>query len=265
MNSAGSDNLLRDNILNYAVNLREQTAREFDQTNATRLNQTLGHINMVITIKVIALMKGCNIGVGARFDAFALTTRSVDVLVSALHMARQRAVLETFTLLRVALEAACTSYHIYKDQDAYTEYLGEKYKSTTSITYMKKEIPFIGKVWGSISNACVHTNRRFFGPEFGQDEDGDTVPTVSLDFRARSPKAGQDTILLTFISLVAMILLKVLEDFLTEESDLLIARGRRMVGTDLYLLGAEADTMLMKCYQELTDNIGLSAKEEGEI
>ena len=62
-----------------------------------------------------------------------------------------------------------------------------------------------------------------------------------------------------------MILLKVLEDFLTEESDLLIARGRRMVGTDLYLLGAEADTMLMKYYQELTDNIGLSAEEGGEI
>jgi len=185
LNSDGSDNILRDNILNYAVNLREQTAREFDQTNATRLNQTLGHINMVITIKVIALMKGCNIGVGSRFHAFALTTRSVDVLVSALHMARQRAVLEAFTLLRVALEAACTSYHIYKDQGAYTEYLGEKYKSTTSITYMKKEIPFIGKVWGSISNACVHTNRRFFGPEFAQDEDGDTVPTVSLDLRAR--------------------------------------------------------------------------------
>jgi len=38
-----------------------------------------------------------------------------------------------------------------------------------------------------------------------------------------------------------------------------------MVGTDLYLLGAEADTMLMKYYQELTDNIGLSAEEGGEI
>ena len=129
---------------------------------------------------------------------------------------------------------------------------------------MKKEIPFIGKVWGSISNACVHTNRRFFGPEFTQDEDGDTVPTVSLDLRARSPKAGQDTILLTFISLVAMILLKVLEDFLTEESDLLVPRGRRMVGTNLHLFGAEPDAMLMRYYQELTDSHGLSAEEEGE-
>jgi hypothetical protein len=124
LNSGDSHDILGASILNYAINLREQTARQFDQTNATRLNQTLGDVNRVIFIKVVALMKGCNIGVGARFDAFALTTKSVDVLVSALHMARQRAVLETFTLLRVALETACTSYHIFKDQDAYTEYLG---------------------------------------------------------------------------------------------------------------------------------------------
>ena len=88
---------------------------------------------------------------------------------------------------------------------------------------------------------------------------------MSLDLAARSPKAGQDTVLLTFISLVAMILLKVLEDFLTEESSLITPRGRKMVGTDLHLLGAEPDTMLMKYYQELIDNNGLSAKVEGEI
>ena len=264
LSSAGSDDMLTRNILNYAIGLREQTTRQFDQANATRLERTLGDINMVTTLKLFALIEGCDIRLGAQFDAFALTTRSLDVLVSALHMARQRAVLETLTLLRVALEAACTSHHICKDEAAYAQYVQGRYKSTASITYMRKHIPFIGKVWGVISNACVHPSRRFFGPELAEDQDGETVATVSLHFAARPPEPGLDAVLLNFISLVTMILLKVLEDFLTEESSLLKPGGRRMVGTNWHLLAGHADTMLTKYYQQLMDSIACRAKEEGE-
>jgi len=259
LNTNGSNNALRDSILNYAIKLREQTACEFDQTNKTQLNQTLCDLNKVITLNIMAVLKGCDVGTGAVFDAFALAKTSMDVLVSALHMARQRSALETFTLLRVALEAACASHHIYNDQSAYTQYLAGKYKSTRSITHLKRKIPFIGEIWGAFSNACVHANYTFFGPQSLVHEEGDAVRGVVIDCRNRAPKDSQDTILLTFISLVTMILLKVIEDIITEDSSIK-SPWRSIVGTDT-LYSHATDIALMKYYNELRTN-GLFAEEE---
>jgi len=200
-------------VRKYAIVVREQTASEFDQANAATLDQTLQDIGKVLAFKSIAVMKGGDIGTGARFHAFALTKTAMDVLVSALQMARQRARVETLALLRVALETACTSRHIYKDEAAYKLYVAGKYKSTRSIAPAKEEISIIGEVYGAFSNTCVHTTHSVSGPRYRVDRDGTVAPTVELNFRNTRPHTPrQDAMLLTLVSLLAMILLKILEN-----------------------------------------------------
>lgn len=225
----------------YAVTLRERTISEFDQVNAAQLDQSLDDMGKALDFMSISILKGCDLGIGARFHAFALTKTSLDVLVSALYMARQRAAVETFTLLRVALEAACTSRHILEDEAAYEQYLAGRYKSTRSIGWMKRGIPCAGRLWSAFSQACVHTNVGACGPAYETDADGSD--TAAVEFNICGPRQNEpreDAALLTAVSLVAMILLKTLEDN-NSESIAGNPAWRQVVGTSLgYFHGTDA-------------------------
>ena len=218
----------------YALVGRERTTRDFDDANAALLNHTLDDIGKVLSFKYMCILQGCDLGTEARFHSFALTKTSLDVLVSALHMARHRAGVETFALLRVALEAACTAHHIAKDETAYRQYLAGQYKSTRSITSTKTVIPCVGEVWGAFSRACVHTNSCVFGPRYDLDTDGAVAAEVRFDnSRIRPPTPRQDAVLLTAVSLVAMILLRILEDNTINGGSGNLSE-RHVVGTKLY-------------------------------
>ena len=215
----------------YAVVGREHTASEFDQAHAAQLDQSLSDLQKVLSLKYILILKGCDLGTGARFQAFALTKTALDVLVSALQMTRQRAGIEAVALLRVALEAACTSHHIVRDENAYKQYLAGRYGSTRAITHMKADIPCIGEIWGAFSSAGVHTLFRTFGPRNRVDGDGTVAAEVRLDnFGARPSTPQEDALLLTAVSLVAMILLRILECNCTEDGPDELG-GRQILGT----------------------------------
>ena len=238
-------------ILGFAIAAREKTACEFDKKNSAALDDTIGNLNKILAFVTLAVLKGCDLGIGVRFDVFALSKQSLDVLVSALHMARQRAPLETIALLRVALEPACTALHIYKEAEAYSCYRAGKYNSTKAISPAKTYIPLVGELYGAFSAACIHPNITIFGPRWEADTDGNHTPMISIPYGVRSEERSQDKFTLNLVSMVALIQLKTLEITLTEEALDAPEPWRSLLGTSLHYFHG-TDQQIEKCHRELT-------------
>jgi len=206
-------------IDSYALKAREATADSFDRKNKTHLEETLQQLDRILRIKILIFTStDFDFSAGSRLEAFALTKSALDVLVSALHMARQRRMAELFSLLRVALEASGTALHITRNQEAYEAYLDHKYRSTTAISFAKAEIPIFGEIWGALSTAAVHITQRAYGPRLEEGDQGELIPTIEFSFHARGQEPIQDRLALSFISLIANIVLKIMELTFFEDS-----------------------------------------------
>jgi hypothetical protein len=234
----------------YAFDVREATIRDFDDGNKAQLETTLAELGKILMIKIIAVAKGCDLATGARFDAFALSKSALDVLVSALQMARQRAAVETFSLLRVALESGSTALHISRNVHAYEQYTMGKYKSTDAISFAKSAVPILGEIWGALSNSAVHITQLGYGPRLNRDEHGNLTPTVSIECNIRSHQPFQDQLLLSFVSLVATIVLKITELTLFQQSHSREA-WLKLPGTQMEYFH-NTDALISKYYADVT-------------
>jgi len=204
-------------IRQYALRSRTVASDDFDKKNKAQIDVTLGELQKILVIKLLVLSRGCDFRTVAHYDAFALTKSALDVLVSALHMARQRAAVEAFSLLRVALECGSSALHISHDPDAYDQYKNGTYHSTKAISFAKKFVPILGEIWGAFSETAVHINWIGFGPKPKRDDKGDLSRSVVLNFGTRKHQLVQDQALLTSVSLVATIILKIAEIILFEK------------------------------------------------
>src|ERR1035441_10438256 len=88
-------------IEHYALQAREDTTKDFDVKNADQLKTTLSQLRQLLAIKLISATEG-GINTQSQFQAFSIIKRVLDILVSAIQMARQRGSIETLILLRVA-------------------------------------------------------------------------------------------------------------------------------------------------------------------
>jgi hypothetical protein len=183
-------------------------------------------LGKLLTIKLVAVLDGgfltqtqMDAHTDAQAEAFALFKNALDAIVSALQMARQRAVGEMGCLLRLALEISGTALHISKDDKAYLEYTSGKYRSTSAISFAKGHLPVFSEIWGALSKAAVHVTQRAYGPIFEPDEDGCQIPTVSLEFAIRRQQSSQDRLSLSRISLVAVVAVRMTELVFFEEDE----------------------------------------------
>ena len=199
-------------IEHYALQIRNDTITDFDTKNENQLSSTLSQLQQLLTIKLVAAAEG-GINTQAQFQAFSVIKRVLDVLVSAVQMARQRADIEVLILLRVALEAGSTALQISRDEEVYQQYVIGRYNSPKAITFAKGLLPVIGEVYGHLSKTAVHTNQVAYGPLAELDEN------LTFEFIIREHLPIQDSILLSFISLVAVIVLKITELVLLKEDD----------------------------------------------
>ena len=158
-------------IEHYALQIRNDTIKDFDAKNEIQLQTTLSQLQQLLTIKLVAAAEG-GINTQAQFQAFSVINRILDVLVSAIQMARQRAAIEVLILLRVVLEAGSTALQISCDEEAYQQYMTGKYNSPKAITFAKGLLPVIGEVYGHLSQAAVHINQRAYGPVAELHENG---------------------------------------------------------------------------------------------
>ena len=109
-------------------------------------------------LKLIGFIKGADFLSENKIYFLSLIIKAENIVISAFYLVRQRAYVEAFSLLRIALEAIATAIHISKNEEALKNYLNNTYKSTYSISYSKKYIPLISKIWGVLSKTAVHIN-----------------------------------------------------------------------------------------------------------
>jgi hypothetical protein len=235
-------------IEHYALQVCDDTTKDFDLKNKAQLHTTLSQLQQLLVIKLVGAAEG-GIRTDAQLQAFSVIKKVLDILVSAIQMARQRGAIEVFTLLRVALEASSTALHITHDQDAYQQYLIGKYNSPKAITFAKAHVPVIGEIYGHLSKAAIHINQPAYGPRRELDENGDLLETLLFEFTIKEHLPIQDSLLLSFISLVAVIVLKITELVLLEDDESLEG-WLRLPGTRMKYI-SNSDARIAKFLDEI--------------
>jgi hypothetical protein len=198
-----------------AVREREITAASFDDANEDALAVTLSDIAFVTTTLTLATLKSEPPDFDPWFHAVALLNRARETLVSSVHLARHRAPVDAFALLRVAVETAAVAVHITRDPVSFESYVGrsrKKYAATQAITPVRSLIPRLPEVWGSLSQAAIHANVSAFGPS--RDADGHRV----VDLFSRKADPLQDRQSLRGVSLAAALVFRAAELALFDES-----------------------------------------------
>ncbi|MDG6999623.1 MAG: hypothetical protein JRN15_10960, partial [Nitrososphaerota archaeon] len=105
-----------------------------------------------------------------------------------------------------------SALHISQDSEAYQRYEEGKYQpQREAIKFAKRYIPIMGELWGSLSEAAVHTNMRTYGPQINIDSEGNSIKSIVFQFNGREVKPIQDKLVLTLLSLVSLVILKISE------------------------------------------------------
>ncbi len=246
------NNVIGDIISQDVFGVREATERDFDDANKHALRETLGEIGRLIYLKLMCIIKGTYLPPGPHLEAFSLFVKSVDVLISALHMVRQRSHIEALALVRISLETASTALHIFKNSEEYEKYLNNKYKSTKAISFSKKHVPIVGELWGALSKLAVHINPIAYGSRQIEDEEGNLSRAVKLEIESRKVYSEQDQHFLIIIKLVSNIILKIAELLFFKKSEK--HEGfLELIGTNMMVGGVKADNLINKYYQQFLE------------
>jgi hypothetical protein len=220
---------------------RTSAAEAFDSAHGNALDDTVAEIGKVYNLLLIWVLNSTE-GLSARFDAVALVNRAFDILVSSLHMIRQRAPLESLILLRACIETTAASLHIYFDEETRAKYFEKraaKYGSTRSIAFANQYCPRIAELWGALSEAAVHVNEQMHGPDL-KLEQGKVVRVVHVGSRRENVYGEVKWLLL--IKLVANHVLRALELVLLEH-DATGGRWKAVAGSNMRYYCATEDTI----------------------
>ena len=202
----------------YVFDARAKTAADFRAKNSALVEETLSELNRLYLVVMFCVLHGGDVSKTPRFDAFSLFVRALESLVSSVHLASHRQAMEACVLMRHSLETAATAAHICMSHEALVQYGELKYKSTSAISHAKNIVPIIGEIWGIISTLAVHVNLRH-GPFYEPSEDGDGIfGTIEIPLAEKKASPGKDEGILTLISLVSNINLRLFEETLLEKS-----------------------------------------------
>lgn len=224
-------------ILAKVLRSRVASEAEFDDRNATDINFALEDIARTHSTIAMCIIKGFTY-VPSRYDGLALLNGSINTLLSSLVLARQRAFIDAFAVMRTSVESACVAVHIVADDGAYLEYKRSPttYKSTRAISAVGHLIPKLREFYGVLSKSAVHVAEVARGARTNDDE------CAIIEIGQQPVTAEQDRIVLRAISLAAVIVLGAAERTLFEEEP-----GQpnfiRLPGTD-WLVSKLADSLI---------------------
>jgi hypothetical protein len=183
---------------------RDRVQAEFDALNQEEVEKAFSRIAIPFAHVVTYVSDFCGkSSTDPLFDAAALMLSAVDLLVSAFQMARQRAGRESFILIRVALETSCVAYTLAAEPKCFDDYCAARFDSTRAITYGKRLVPEIGRVYGELSRLAVHISRFTYGPKNSVDREGKFTESFGLGCSRES--AFDDKLPLAGVCLVASI------------------------------------------------------------
>ena len=248
-----------DQFKSIVFDCREKTTEDFDKENQELIDEVLKTIGKTHSLKLFGALHSDEFIDGDKIDCFALLSNAEDFLISSFHMARQRAINESFTLNRNALELAATAIHIFKDKEIYKKFVNFNYKSTKSISFASKMIPVLGKLWGVLSQLAVHINHRAFGSTIEGYNDKFVKRSFSINWDVRERDEIKDYASLIQIALTGAIISKAFELVFMEQSNVVNLKSQKEKGsTELripgtnYVYWSDCDNDIRKYHSKFT-------------
>ena len=238
----------------------ENTKKDFDSKNKELLMEVESEIITAHVSKLIGPLKGANFITEDRIYFLSLLFKAENIVINSFHLARQRAFIEAFSVLRIAIEAIATAIHISKDKEALSNYLDSNYKSTSSISYSKEYIPIIGEMWGAFSKAVVHINSKTYGPEIEVNKNK-LCESITIDYKTHPPNDRLDNLVLIAIQLIAAMVHRAFEIIFFKE---VIFKGISCLSvpdTDLIIAGIKYSDKINNLYNKFLDVDNLNKKE----
>ena len=193
----------------YAI--REVLANEFDSHNKESMQEVF--IEYQRLREALHLTEAVRIDVGDErlTEALALFNSAWNSLVSAFQLTRQMDEIGAGSLMRLALETACSGFAILTSEVHYERYLAYKFKATKCISVAARAVPLVGEMYGALSKLMAHPHRAVHGPFFQRWSPVELSRVLTKGDVFYVPGEKGFRLLLTQLSLVVCLTTRLLE------------------------------------------------------
>lgn len=186
---------------------RDEIISDFEKHYDVELKELERDINKIMGLYLFLLSKKPEYCLKEKFEYLILILRSVEYLISATSLTKQRAVYETGAILRLCIETASVAIHIHNNEEEFRKYKqNNKYQSTKAITYAKKHISIIGELYGALSEVCVHPNT--YHGILSRKIENKIVGTGEINIGFKPINENRDRQILLLLRITANIILK---------------------------------------------------------
>jgi len=240
--------MMEQNETWFYLKERETTISLFDVKYNRELNEVVSYFEKTINnFTIVFLQSPSNLYKKNKESKF-LILRSIEYLITSLSLIRQRAIIESGCIIRLALETAATSFHIHKDSKQLELFKEGEYKSTTAIKFANKYIPQFGKLWGALSTATVHITP--FNGINEYYEDGNIYEYGEINFGKKELDDFQDKRLMLLMKIACSIVHRFYELIYYKERKIKGIKGYYQEESNLFLLGGKTEDIINDLFIE---------------
>ena len=236
------------------LNSREVTVLDFDSHYPLELLELEKDINKTIGLYSLLLTKKREICFNDKPEYLFLILRSVEYLISASFLVRQRAFFEAGNIIRLCIETSSVAIHIQSDMNEFKKYKlnqpnkPNKYESTKAISFAKNQIIGLGELWGSLSSMMVHPNT--YHGIYSELIDEAIIGKFEINFGSKTQNEFQDKQMLLLLRISANIIFRCFEIIVTEKAQFKGTSGLYLKDFDLFMFGNSTEKLLSELMDE---------------
>lgn len=236
------EGMMKQNGKWFYLKEREYTISLFDVKYSRELNEVVSYFEKTINNFAIMFIKSSSNLFKNNKECKFLILRSIEYLITSLSLIRQRAIIESYCIIRLALETSATAFHISKDNKQLDLFKKGNYKSTKAIKYATKYIPQFGKIWGALSTAAVHITP--FHGIIEYYEDGNIYEYGEINFGKRELDDFQDKRFLLLMKIACSIVHRFYELIYYKKAKIKGTNGYYQEESGLFLLGKKTEDII---------------------
>lgn len=231
------------------INNRQDTIADFEDNYLDELQELDNDVKFIFDVYLQLFSRKPEICLKNKIEFIILIFKSVDYLISATTLVKQRATIEAGAIMRLCIETSSMAVHIESDESEFIKYKQNKYKSTSSISFTGRHIDGLSELWGVLSNLMVHPNT-FHG--ITSELIGETIVesgNLNLGFKPKNER--QDKTMLLLLRIIANIIYKCFELILSKKANFKGVDGVYFEEFGLFSFGRSADKRIKEMLDEL--------------
>ncbi len=221
---------------------RYETVLDFERHNKSALLDIEHDIDKTIDLYKLLLLKNPEYCLVEKKEYLILIFRSIDYLISATNLVKQRAVPEAGCIIRLSLETSAVAIHIHGIKKEFQKYKQNKYKSTSAISYTKLHINDFGELWSALSTVMVHPNT--FHGMYSKLKDNLIEENGLINIGFKPQNESQDNKMLLLLKISANIIFRCLEIIVTKKASYKELSILRLEECNMFMLNTNTDNLI---------------------